>query len=232
MSIKVMARVWEHSRHDGTALLLLLALADYSDDEGSSYPSVDRLASRCRMTTRNARFLLRTLQASGELQIRRNEGPKGTNRFRIDLDGLAGLKGVSPLKPVSPLKLLSAGGEAGFRKPLKPASPEPSLNHQEPNTRARKPRACAVVDPSKLIPEADPQTLADWQAVRKAKRAGPITPTVVKALRREAGKAGMPVGAVVALAAERGWQSFKAEWVADARRSSVLHADDSFAGAP
>ena len=36
---------------------------------------------------------------------------------------------------------------------------------------------------------ADPQTLADWQAVRKAKRAGPITPTVVKALRREAGKA-------------------------------------------
>jgi hypothetical protein len=132
-----MAKVWEKSVHSGTELLMLLALADYSDDQGNSYPGVASLARKCRMTTRNVNFILVAIQSSGELCVLRNEGPRGTNRYRIML-ALLGiskpLKPTSPLKGPSPLKPPSLSPEAHFPKPLKPTSDEPSLSHQEPST--------------------------------------------------------------------------------------------------
>lgn len=76
----------------------------------------------------------------------------------------------------------------------------------------------------------EPETLADWKAVRKAKKAGPITETVAKAIIREAGKAGLTTRAAVRLATERGWQGFRAEFVQQARagpapRGSAAIAD-------
>jgi hypothetical protein len=143
---------------------MLVVLADYSDDQGNSYPGVASLARKCRMTSRNANYILNALQASGELRVLKNEGPKGTNRYRIVLAQLGGsnplkptspLKDVSPLKPASlppeadftpkfgvPLKPTSSTPEVGFPKPLKPTSPEPSLNRHEPSdirlTKKRK----------------------------------------------------------------------------------------------
>ena len=116
MSVRTMARVWADSTQAGTDLLMLLAIADFSDDDGNAYPAVPTLAKKCRMSTRNANFILTALKASGELQVRANEGPKGTNRYRIVL-GAQGtpLKPASPPKAPRPLKPTSP--------PLKPASP-------------------------------------------------------------------------------------------------------------
>lgn len=50
MSIRTMARVWDQSQHSGSELLMLLALADFADDDGNSYPAVPTLAAKCRMT--------------------------------------------------------------------------------------------------------------------------------------------------------------------------------------
>lgn len=161
MSVRVMAAVWEHSKATGTSLLMMLALADFSDDDGSSYPSVATLATKCRMSVRNANHLLASLRDSGELKIRKNEGPKGTNRYRIVLSrpGFDGLKRSSEPNPSRPLthasapdarftpdgavtlKLIARGGEADSSKPLKPASDEPSLNRQEPSEREAPSRA-------------------------------------------------------------------------------------------
>lgn len=155
MSVRTMARVWADSKHSGTELLMLLAIADFADDEGNAYPAVPTLAKKCRMGTRNANFILTALKTSGELEVRANEGPKGTNRYRIVL-GAQGTplkrtsapKAPRPLKPASPptpeahftppeagftLKPTSSPPEAGFLQPLKPTSDEPSLNHQEPS---------------------------------------------------------------------------------------------------
>ena len=64
MSVHVSAAVWKESAHAGTALLMLLALADFSDEQGNSYPAVASLATKCRMSPRNAGYLLKTLEAS------------------------------------------------------------------------------------------------------------------------------------------------------------------------
>lgn len=69
----------------------------------------------------------------------------------------------------------------------------------------------------------EPATLVDWQGVRKAKKAGPITETVANGLIREAKKAGMAAQEAVQMAAERGWQGFSAEWANKARGSPPPH---------
>lgn len=128
-----MTRVWELSQHCGSDLLMLLAIADFSDDNGNAYPSVPTLAEKCRMTPRNANLILANLKKSGELVVKQNEGPKGTNRYMIRLQ--------TPEARFTPeesftLKPVSSTPEAGFPKPLKPTSDEPSENHQEPSTHA------------------------------------------------------------------------------------------------
>jgi hypothetical protein len=107
-----MARVWEQSQHAGTNLLMLLAIADFADDDGQAYPAVPTLALKCRMTSRNANLILSVLRKSGELIVRQNEGPRGTNMYLIPL------KPASPLKDSSSLKRASPTPEAGFPKPL------------------------------------------------------------------------------------------------------------------
>ena len=175
MSVRTMARVWAESQLAGTDLLMLLAIADFADDEGNAYPAVGTLASKCRMSARNANYILTALQASGELRVLKNEGPKGTNRYRImlaqlghePLKPIAALKRASPLKPAAPpspeagctpeavftLKLASPTPEAHFPKPLKPTSDEPSLNHQEPPTLARN-----------VVARQDPDGFAEFWA--------------------------------------------------------------------
>lgn len=125
--MSVMTDIWKKSSHSGTELLMLLAIGDWADDDGNAYPSVAKLATKCRMTDRNARLILANLRDSGELQVRFGEGPKGANQYLI----VQPLKPASPLKRSSALKRTSATPEAGFLNPLKPASANTSCTHQD-----------------------------------------------------------------------------------------------------
>lgn len=105
-----MTAVWDRSRHSGTDLLMLLALADFSDDQGNSYPAVPTLAAKCRMQPRNANYILKVLQDSGELQVQANAGPKGTNRYRIVLTALGGVQCVAGVKEVTGVQCVAGVG--------------------------------------------------------------------------------------------------------------------------
>jgi hypothetical protein len=148
---------------------MLVVLADYSDDGGNSYPAVATLAKKCRMTTRNGNYILSALQATGELRVLKNEGPRGTNRYRIMLDALGAkpLKPTSPLKGASPLKPTSPTPEAGFPKPLKPTSDEPSLNRQEPSdTSLARPAAKISACPFPLVIDSYHRVLPELPRVK------------------------------------------------------------------
>jgi hypothetical protein len=62
---------------------------------------------------------------------------------------------------------------------------------------------------------------ADFLTVRKAKRA-PLTQTALDGIQREAAKAGMGLHDALALCCARGWQGFKADWVAGQKRGVVM----------
>ncbi len=179
-----MTQVWDRSRAEGTALLMLLALADFSDDQGNSYPGVPALALKCRMSVRNAGYLLKALQDSGELEVRLNAGIKGTNLYRIVLEalrplqsaaGVKGAKGVQPVagvgvqpaagvQPIAPLQSSVGTPAIQRRLPLQPIADEPSFNRQEPSGR-RKP-AKAPACPLAEIVGAYHQILPELPAVR------------------------------------------------------------------
>ena len=57
--------------------------------------------------------------------------------------------------------------------------------------------------------------LSDYMAVRKAKKAGPLTKTAVASLTREAAKAGLTISDAVTACCEFGWQGFNAGWYED-----------------
>ena len=84
MSIKLMNQVWETSKHEGSTLLILLALADHANDEGLCWPSIGRLARRGRVGERHAMRILAGLEASGDVVVIERGGGKGrSNLYRV-----------------------------------------------------------------------------------------------------------------------------------------------------
>lgn len=99
MSVKVMTKVWEWSQAEGAELLMMLALADRSDDDGVSYPGIGTVAKKCRISGRSVQRHMKKASERGELKIEvgmgipTEHGP--TNRYRITVnrrgDNLAGV---------------------------------------------------------------------------------------------------------------------------------------------
>lgn len=93
-------------------------------------------------------------------------------------------------------------------QPVAPAKPSPSV----PEKR----------EPAPTIEGVPESLLKDWKKVRTAKRAGPISQTVIDALQREAAAAGITVEQAVRICVERGWQGFKAEWYAGSSGAGAM----------
>ena len=182
MSVRTMAAVWERSRQTGTHLLMLLAIADFADDEGRAYPSVPTLARKCRMKERNARYILAELVGSRELSVQTGKGPRGSNVYKIKLASLgmqqgAGVQAIAGVKQSAPTPCNTL--------PLPPATEcsqtiiEPSVNRQSfvdfwkayprkvARTDAQKAWVKLKVDSSLLaiiLKALEEQSLsADWQ---------------------------------------------------------------------
>jgi len=78
MSVETSNRVWKQSGKGGTPLLLLLAMADWSDDWGYCHPSIEQMAIKCRQTERNILNLIADLEKSNELRrLARGKGGRG-----------------------------------------------------------------------------------------------------------------------------------------------------------
>lgn len=106
------------------------------------------------------------------------------------------------------------GGVAPMRQTGSTGATQTTINHQrtirEPSEkRAREARARPAAD---LLPEVTKQALDDWDAVRKAKRAGPLTETAAKGFKREVEKAGCSLQQAVELCCAKGWAGFNADW--------------------
>jgi Helix-turn-helix domain len=146
MSIKVMTEVWESSNTKGGARLVLLALADYANDEGYCHPGVERLALKSALTERNVQFILRDLEARGELVTLQRMGRGHVNAYwvlppktvaRLRFEG-------KTAKSFHPFQMLEERVKSGAEKvkstaqmvkseteKVKPTSPRTVKNHQE-----------------------------------------------------------------------------------------------------
>lgn len=83
MSIRIMSQVWNMEIDDSTAKLTLMALADFSDDEGYCYPSYEVLAKRISKSKRTAIRAVEKLTELGFLQKEKRELNDGTSRTNL-----------------------------------------------------------------------------------------------------------------------------------------------------
>eukprot|EP00918_Siedleckia_nematoides_P041017 GHVU01089037.1.p2 GENE.GHVU01089037.1~~GHVU01089037.1.p2 ORF type:complete len:250 (-),score=26.20 GHVU01089037.1:50-799(-) len=94
MSIRVMSKVWESYPGGGSELLALLALADWSDDNGRCYPSMASISKKVRLKPRQAQRVVHQLIEAGFVSVIGNEfggKPGATRQYRINLSSLTGV---------------------------------------------------------------------------------------------------------------------------------------------
>jgi len=105
MSIKVMSQVWQGYPGDSSPeLLILLALADWCDDEGRCFPSIAAIGRKCRIGTRQAQRHVHRMIDVGMVAVTENVHggkPGSTRRYRINLDSLTGVANVTGVKNVT-----------------------------------------------------------------------------------------------------------------------------------
>lgn len=187
MSIRVMSRVWDHYPGKGSDLLAMLALADWSDDDGRCYPSVSALAKKIRLKERQTQNAVRSLIEQGYVAVIGNEAggaPGMTRRYRVAIERLTGAAECTPPK-VDGCTVVRETGAAECTQTVN----EPSVVIS--TQRARK--------KSKALP------LTDWlaQVAAAGEKAIPDDDPV----RSYAAKAGIPDDFLLL-----GWVEFKARY--------------------
>src|SRR5690349_6494385 len=85
MSFAALRHVWDSSRQTGAAFTVLLALADYADETGVAWPSVESLARKARLSERTTHYALAQLHRSGEIVIETGRGRNRPNQYRLRL---------------------------------------------------------------------------------------------------------------------------------------------------
>jgi len=136
MSVRVMDHVWKFGKATNGDLLVLLAVADYANDNGEAWPSVSTLAKKARLKERQTQYSLRRLVEAGELQIFANKGPKGCHIYRVILPANKGAEnaGVQIMRGA----LSDKGGAFCDTLGVHSSAPKPSENrHIEPSERER-----------------------------------------------------------------------------------------------
>ena len=209
MSIKIMSWVWENGPTDPTERLIMLALADYSNDEGVSYPSMIGLAEKACVTERGARGIVRRLESQGWLEIKTGGGRGGKNVYRI-----------TGRKPGTTNRELETGNtenpERGDTKPGTRLQETRNLRSAEPSGTVKEPSFSKTeAKPVEILAEAASENAASSFVAFRKQINKPLTATAAGRLRgilSEIKAQGGDPDDALGMAEERGWQSIKPEW--------------------
>lgn len=123
MSNKIMTWVWDNSPYEGKALLIHIALADFSSDEGYCWPSQSTLARKARCTERYVRDTIKTMIEDGYVVITQESNGRMSHKYRL----LA--------RNSVPRDTSGERNSETFNPELRSTYPgtEPPKNHQEPS---------------------------------------------------------------------------------------------------
>lgn len=147
MSIRLMTAVWAREDLTSTQKLVLLALADWSNDEGLSWPSIEQLIKKSSLKRRTVQITIRSLEEGGF--IRREEAIGKGNRYWISIP----MQNMHPCTTVTP--------------PVHQMHPTPAPD--APNTSEI--HQLTTKDIKRALPGWMPKDAWDgWLEMRKAKR--------------------------------------------------------------
>jgi hypothetical protein len=161
MSVPATDWVWKHSRAVGNARLVLLAIADRAEPNGTgAFPTVETLAKRTRLSPRTVQRCIHSLEAAGELSVERDVGR--VNRYAVRMTSSTG-------SPVS----ASRGADASQSRmsqrqldtpvnvtPVSAVTPPPTslLAHSQSSTSNSSPAPGVWKGPGGVLASGEPTT--------------------------------------------------------------------------
>jgi DNA-binding transcriptional ArsR family regulator len=183
MSIRALNWAWSQRTGGPASKVVLMKLADYSNDTGVAFPSVARIALQCEMSERTVQRHLRALEANRLLtseERRRADGSRTSNTYTLALPPVddelqSGPDKMSPAprarrtasgggakSATNDVQVGRQGGDAGDTL----TTTQPSTNHHQPQPPAD---ACGQLD---LVPPPGLSGPEQVEAVRRVKRFG------------------------------------------------------------
>lgn len=221
-----MMKVWDSEQlkeGDSKRTLVLLALADWANEDGWCWPAMKSVAQRARCSEATARRIIQHLERRGLVEIEPHRGRNHTNRYRITMEVKEVKFGlVDPdVKPSNVCEVLAP--EHGDRKPCNSDTENLANRDENLSKRALKPSTAVIPEPSRTVnknrhenhqsafalPDWVPEELwDDWFEWRKRNKY-PVTERVKAqcvAKLEQFRNRGHPPAAVLELALERGWR--------------------------
>ncbi|HEE5147929.1 TPA: helix-turn-helix domain-containing protein [Klebsiella pneumoniae] len=183
MSSKIQGYVWDAcavSGVKGTRLMIMVRLADYSSDEGTSYPGVKTISRQIGAGESTIRTALSELEAEGWLrrENRRNGNRNTSNMYHLNVEKLEEIA----LQQRAFLRLERIKNnrfdppESGGHDP-QGLKPDPQVKDHEPQEARAKRQKKTSFDPARLKPEnVSDEVWQDWVKFRRETRK-PLTET-------------------------------------------------------
>ncbi|MCS6601675.1 helix-turn-helix domain-containing protein [Burkholderia pseudomallei] len=159
MSINAMRIVWEKFPRGGSEMLVMLALADWCDDDGRSlYPSMNSIARKSRLSRSQTQRIVHRFVAEGFLEVVENStggDHKKTPHYWLRLDRLTGCTGATRRMGAS-RRADAVYGSHGCGVRVAPVRPNPSLTISSSNHQGDSPSASHRAPSSRRLPACPP----------------------------------------------------------------------------
>ena len=215
-----MELVWKAFPGHGSELLIMLVMANWSNDEGGNlFPSVASVAKRIRTSESQARRVLHKLIAEGWISVVGNASggaPGATRRYVLNLAKLVARANTHATTGMDATPRTQVRDGAHGCEGTASTGASQHVNKQTSvsvNNKVCLRSAQHEMGVDELILEGvERQHAEDWLKVRRAKRA-PLTISAWADVKAEAAKAGISSGEAVRIAAARSWQGFRALWL-------------------
>jgi hypothetical protein len=134
MTVRWIAHIFDQGPTNANERLVMLALADYANDEGECWPSIAGICRKSALKNRGVQGILRRLEAAGWIEIVRGGGRKNCNLYRLKTPHAMHPAQEAPPQDVAknlhPVAYASARHAPEPSKPLK----EPSEDASDPSS--------------------------------------------------------------------------------------------------
>lgn len=158
-----MTQVWEQAPYAEGTLLVLLALADWSNDEGMSWPSVSRLAQKARLERRQVQRIIKKLQLDGALTITYGAGRGNQNVYQINSDKMSPFKESEKATSVEEKVTFGTQKVTLETQKVSPMTPDPLEDTLEDTSAPPTPPQAGETGAQEASPKAAKQPLRSWE---------------------------------------------------------------------
>lgn len=176
MAISMMSRVWETAPYKAEKLIVLLALADWSDEDGNCFPSYSKIAAKARVSKQGAIQIIQALIQDKAIEISETGHGRGNHHsYRLLPQNWASIKGQP--------ERIKGQREPSKGKPASPFTEKKKVNQKpekvnqdeikgQPETIKGQPEQVAYKEEPSYEPSIDPSGEPSLYAAPSGARVG------------------------------------------------------------